>query len=194
MNHFLNQSKFLFFSFFVLITIGLVSAVNDSPGSNQNFWEKTTVTGKINKIDQKSHVVTLKEQNGNEISFAVDKKIDLSNFKNGDSVSAQYFRAVILSISKPTAAQEKQGNMVIERKTFSPAGIDIGGESLKQVKALTTIKSIDSANNTMIITGPDNKDLKILVPNTEIIKNFTAGEKAIVEYTESLATSLEKLK
>jgi hypothetical protein len=177
----------------MLITAGLIYAAN-GPGNNPNFWEKTTVTGKINKIDQKSHVVTLKEQNGNEISFAVDKKIDLSNFKNGDSVSAQYFRAVILNISKPTPEQEKQGNMVIERKTFSPAGIDIGGESLKQVKALTDIKSIDSTNNTIVIAGPDNKDLKLIVPNKEVLNNFAAGEKAVVEYTESLATSLEKLK
>jgi Cu/Ag efflux protein CusF len=193
MNHYLNQSRILLFSIFMLITIGLAFAAN-GPESNSNFWQKTTVNGKIDKVDQKSHMVTLKEQNGNEISFAVDKKIDLSNYKNGDSVSAQYFRPVILSISKPTAAQEKQGNMVIERKTFSPAGIDIGGESLKQVKVLTTVKSVDSANNTITITGPDNKDIKILVPNTEIIKNFAAGEKAVVEYTESLATSLEKLK
>jgi uncharacterized protein YaiL (DUF2058 family) len=84
--------------------------------------------------------------------------------------------------------------MVIERKTFSPVGIDIGGESLKQVKALVDIKAIDSTKNEITITGPDNKDIKILVPNENILKNLTVGAKAIVEYTESLATSLEKIK
>jgi hypothetical protein len=177
----------------MFISIGLVFAVNDS-GKNKNFWEKTTVTGKISNIDQKKHEVSLKDQNGNDISFIVDNKIDLSNFKNGDSISVQYFRAVALSTSKPSADQEKAGNMVIERKTFSPVGIDIGGESLKQVKALVDIKAIDSTKNEITITGPDNKDIKILVPNENILKNLTVGAKAIVEYTESLATSLEKIK
>jgi Cu/Ag efflux protein CusF len=177
----------------MFISIGLVFAAKDS-GNNKNFWEKMTVTGKISNIDKKNNQVTLRDQSGNEISFAVDNKIDLSNFKNGDSVSAQYFRAVALNISKPTPDQEKAGNMVIERKTFSPVGIDIGGESLKQVKALVDIKAIDSAKNEITVIGPDNKEIKILVPNGDMLTNFKKGEKAVIEYTESLATSLEKIK
>jgi uncharacterized protein YaiL (DUF2058 family) len=84
--------------------------------------------------------------------------------------------------------------MVIERKTFSPVGIDIGGESLKQVKALVDIKAIDSAKNEITVIGPDNKEIKILVPNGDMLTNFKKGEKAVIEYTESLATSLEKIK
>lgn len=193
MNNLLNTSRFLFLSLFMFISAGFLLAANE-PVDNSKFWEKITVTGKISKIDQETHEVTLKDQKGNEISFAVDKKIDISNFKDGDSVSAQYLRAVALKISKPTAEQEKQGNMVIERKTFSPAGIDIGGKSLKQVKALVDIKSIDKENMLLTITGPDNKELKIIVPDVHMFTNLNAGEKAVVEYTESLATSLEKLK
>lgn len=195
---YLNRFAFFFFVSIFFISSGLIYAQSESGSSSnknsKNFWEKITITAEVDKIDQKNHEVTLKDQNGDEITFVVDKNIDLSNIKKGDSVKAQYFRSIALNTAKATAEQEKEDVTIIEKKTFSPAGIDIGGEALKQIKALVTVKSIDSTKNELTVTGPKNKEYKITVPNKNMLKNLQEGAKVVVEYTESLATSLEKLK
>ncbi len=159
-----------------------------------NFWEKISITAQIINVNEKNNEVTVKGPEGNEVTFAVDKNVDLSNVKKGDSIRADYYRSIIIEITKPTPEQERQKYTVLETQKITPAGIDLAGGSLRQVKAIVTIKKIDSTTQEVTISGPKGKEYTLTVPYKKMLDNLKEGQNAVITYTEAFATTFEKTK
>lgn len=158
------------------------------------FWEKISITAQITNVNKKNNEVTVKGPEGNEVTFAVDENVDLSNVKKGDSIRADYYRSVIIDITKPTPEQERQKYTVLETQKIAPAGIDLAGGSLRQVKAIVTVKKIDSTTQEVTITGPKGKESTLTVPYKKMLNNLKEGQTVVITYTEAFATTFEKTK
>jgi hypothetical protein len=179
---------------FLATTVISENQSNSQKGHMGNFWQKQTITAEIVNVDKKKSEVTLKGPKGKEVSFVVDKNIDLSNIKKGDSVRAEYFRSVLLDLTKPTPEQEKQQYTILETRKIAPAGVDIAGGSLRQIKAVATVKKIDKSKNQIVVDGPEGNEYTLTVPDKKLLDVVKEGQNAVITYTEALATNLEKTK
>jgi Cu/Ag efflux protein CusF len=190
--------RYLILPVIIAFLSGVVISQTDSGMGNDNggkkIWEKKTITAEITKINKDNNEVTLKGPKGREISFIVDKNVNLSNLKEGDSVKAEYYRSVAMQVGKPTPEQEKQPFTVLEAKKIAPAGVDLAGGSLRQVKAVVNVKKVDRAAQQIVIEGPNGNEFTISVADKRIFDKIKEGENAVITYTEALATTLEKTK
>ena len=162
--------------------------------SGKNFWEKKTIKAEVTKVDKNNNEVTLKGPKDREITLVIDKNLDLRNVKEGDSVIAEFFRSVAIQVSKPTPQQEKEPFTILESKKIAPAGVELAGGSLRQIKALTTIKKVDMAAKQIVIEGLKGNEITLSVTDKNMLNKVKEGEKAVITYTEAMATRLEKTK
>ncbi len=167
---------------------------NPQNGDMGKFWKKQTITAEVVNVDKKRSEVTVKGPKGKEATFVVDKNIDLSNVKKGDSIRAEYYKSVLLDLTKPTPEQEKQQYTILETRKIAPAGVEIAGGSLRQIKAVATVKKIDKANNQIVVNGPEGNEYTLTVPDKKLLDVVKEGENAVITYTEALAITLEKTK
>ena len=162
--------------------------------SGKNFWEKQTIKAEVTKVDKNNNEVTLKGPKDKEVTLVIDKNLDLRNVKEGDSVTAEFFRSVAIQVSKPTPQQEKEPYTILESKKIAPAGVELAGGRLRQIKALTTVKKVDMAEKQIVIEGLKGNEITLSVTDKNMLEKVKKGEKAVITYTEAMATKLEKTK
>ena len=181
-------------SLFTSIAFSATQSGAESGKDSHKFWQKQSITAEITNVDKKKNEVTVKGPEGRDVTFNVNKNVDLSNVKKGDSIRADYYRSVVMDVNKPTPEQERQKYSVLESQKIAPAGIDIAGGSLRQIKAVVNIKKVDTTAQEVVITGPNGKEYTLSVPDKKMFDNLKEGQNAIVTYTEAIATKLEKTK
>lgn len=193
-----SRYRYLIIPVIIAFLSGMAFSQMDSGMANDNggkkFWEKKTIVAEVIKVDKSTGDVTLKGPRDGEMSFIVDKNIDLSNLKVGDSVKAEYYRSVAVQVGKPTPEQEKQPFTVLEAKKITPAGVDLAGGSLRQIKAVVTVKKVDKAAQQIVIEGPKGNEFIISIADKKMFDKIKEGENAVITYTEALVTMLEKTK
>jgi hypothetical protein len=181
-------------AFLSSLTFSQMDSGMGNDNSGKKFWEKKTITAEITKINKDKGEVTLKGPRGREVDFVVDKNIKLSDLKEGDSVKAEYYRSVVMQVGKPTPEQEKQPFKVLEAKKIAPAGVDLAGGSLRQIKAVVNVKKVDKAAQQIVIEGPNGNEFTLAIADKRMFDKIREGENAVITYTEALATMLEKTK
>lgn len=184
----------IIFSLFITLGFSQAQSSTENGQSDGNFWQKQTITAEITNVNKDLNEITVKGPEGKKTSFIVNEDVDLSDVKKGDSIRAEYYRSVLVDATKATPEQEKQPNVVIETKKVSPAGVDLAGGSLRQIKAVVKVKKIDKNTKEVTLEGPENKEYTISVPDNSLLDNLEEGEKAVVTYTEAFATTFEKTK
>jgi Cu/Ag efflux protein CusF len=182
------------FSLFISVGFSQAQSSTENGQSNGEFWKKQTITAEITNVDKDINEITVKGPQGNELSFIVNENVDLSDVKKGDSIRAEYYQSILVDATKPTPEQEKQPVSVIETKKITPAGVDLAGGSLRQIKAVVKVKKIDESNQEVTLEGPNNKEYTISVPDKSKLDQLEEGKKAIVTYTEAFATTFVKTK
>jgi Cu/Ag efflux protein CusF len=184
----------LIIAFLSGVTFSQMDSGMGNDNSGKKFWEKKTITAEVTKVNKKNSEVTLKGPKGRELTFIVDKNIDLSNLKEGDLVKAEYYRSVVMQVGKPTPEQEKQPFTILEAKKIAPAGVDLAGGNLRQIKAVVNVKKVDRAAQQIVIEGPNGNEFTLAIADKRMLDKVKEGENAVITYTEALATTLEKTK
>ena len=129
-----------------LSVVPLLAGTGQTPVS-----QSTTValTATIESIDTANRTVTLKKTDGSSLEIAAEPEMQgFNTLKVGDQVTATYYEAIVVSVSKPgTPAPPAEPVTAIQRKERKPTGRT---EVLKvqEPKALQNIKAGDTVDVT----------------------------------------------
>jgi Cu/Ag efflux protein CusF len=80
-------------------TVGIVRGTGPKPGGTLSQQKTAVVTVQV--IDMKTPSVTIKTGDGSVMSFKVEDKKNLANFKVGDKVQITYTQALAISVEAP---------------------------------------------------------------------------------------------
>ena len=151
----------------------------------------TTVTATVTQIDQKTRQITLKAQDGREVSFvASDEVKNFAQMKVGDVVTATYTEALAYEVKKGGTAGASQ---TIAGGT-AQAGAKPAAALGQQTTVTVTITAIDPAAPSVTFRGPagNTKTVKVLHP--ERLKDVSVGDTVEITYTEAIAIKVESAK
>ena len=157
----------------------------------QAVTASSTVTATVTQIDQKTRQVTLKAQDGREVSFvASDEVKNFAQMKVGDVVTATYTEALAYEVKKGGTAGASQAVAGGTAK----AGAKPAGVVAQQTTVTVTITAIDPAVPSVTFKGPagNTKTVKVLHP--ERLKGVSVGDTVEITYTEALAIKVETAK
>jgi hypothetical protein len=153
------------------------------------------VRAKVQAVNYKRRLITLKGPDGKALTFKVDKAVKrLKEIKVGDTVLAQYFTSFAYEVRKPTAAEKKNPKTVVESAGKSEPGMPPAAAAALRARAIVTIEAIDHAAKTVTVKGPEGRVVTIKAEHPENLKRVKVGDTVAVTYSEAVAVSLEPLK
>jgi Cu/Ag efflux protein CusF len=122
------------------------------------------VTATVEAVDQATRAVTLKDANGEKVSFIVGPNArNLAQLKVGDVVTIEYGQAVAVKLAK-TSVKER-ARTVTEAIERAEPGQKPGGVVAREVKVTASIEKIDTKTNMVTLKGPQQTvDMKVQDP------------------------------
>jgi len=148
-------------------------------------------SAKVEAVDQKTRMVTLKGPKGDSVTFkASDKVRNLAQVKVGDDVKFAYYQSLAVRVLKEGEAfpAEAAGAVAARAKPGEkPAGV-VGTET--SVNA--TITAIDKKAKTATLKGEDGKSVTVKPLRPEKLNEVKVGDRLVITYTEAVAISVEK--
>ncbi len=154
--------------------------------------ETVELTATITAIDAGTRAVTLKGQQGKEMTITAGPEVkNFAQMKVGDQVKVKYVEALTLELKKgstaPVARTDKAGAGAA-KPGERPAGA-VG----RQVTVMAEVVALDPAKQVVTLRGPQRTlDLKVADP--EQFKRIAKGDRVEATYTEALAIAVEPAK
>lgn len=171
--------------------LGLASAATAgtaAPIKGEAVIATQQVTATVVAVDQKTREVTLKTQDGRELSFvAGDAVKNLAQMKAGDLVTATYTEALAYEVKKEGAA----GVATTAAAAGAPLGAKPAGVIAQQTTATVTITAIDPSVPSVTFKGPAGNTRTIKVRHPEKLQGVKVGDMVDITYTEALAIKVE---
>jgi hypothetical protein len=154
--------------------------------------ETVEVTATITAIDAATRAVTLKGQQGKEMTITAGPEVkNFAQMKVGDQVKVKYVEALTLELKKGSTAP-------VARTDTAGAGAAKPGERPagavgRQVTVMAEVVALDPAKQVVTLRGPQRTlDLKVADP--EQFKRVAKGDRVEATYTEALAIAVEPAK
>ncbi|HXX09873.1 MAG TPA: hypothetical protein VEK05_00025 [Burkholderiales bacterium] len=141
-------------------------------------------------IDPKSRMVSLKTPDGKESTFYVDERVrNLPQVKVGDEVRIAYVVALAWKLNKSNkAAPSPEVETAVTRA--EPGAKPAGGVA-RRISFTASVESIDLANGTVTLKGPEGNSRAFKARNPDNLKKVKVGDLVDITYTESVAVKLE---
>jgi len=194
------ETKSLVKIMFFFLTISILQACcasKDKKISEADTREITagaTITATVKAVDLEKRELTLNDQSGAGITFAVDERVKrLNEIKPGDKIKLEYFISLISEIREPTEDEKDEPLTVLENMAKAPADTSPAAGGLRQIRAVVTIKDIDLERNLVTIKGPMGRYLTLKPVYPERLKLVKEEDTVIITYTEALAVAVEKV-
>src|SRR5262245_55037478 len=170
--------------------IALAAAVSAQAPATQGeaIVGTVQVTATVAKIDQATRQVTLKANDGREVSFVADPAVkNLSQVKPGDQVVATYMEALAYEVKKGGSAGASGTAVGGTAKPGGQPAAAIG----KQVTLAVTIAAIDPKVPSVTFKGPEGNTRTIKVLRPERLQGVSVGDTVELTYTEALAIKVD---
>jgi hypothetical protein len=145
------------------------------------------VTATVEAVDQATRAVTLKDANGEKVSFiAGDEVRNLAQLKKGDVVTIEYGQALAVKLAKSSSkTRERTVTEAIER---AKPGEKPGGVIAREVKVIASIEKIDAKGSIVTLKGPKQTvDVKV---DPAMLKGVKVGDFVEARYTEAMKVSV----
>ena len=146
------------------------------------------VTATVAKIDQATRQVTLKTNDGREVTFVADPAVkNLPQVKAGDQVVATYTEALAYEVKKGGSAGLSG---TVAGGTAKP-GATPAAAIAQQVTLTVTIAAIDLKVPSVTFKGPQGNTRTIKVQRPERLQGVSVGDTVELTYTEALAVKID---
>lgn len=155
----------------------------------ETVMASATVTATVVKVDQKTREVTLKGEDGREVSFVASEDVrNLAQVKPGDVVTATYAEAL--------AYEVKKGGTVVGPATVVGGGAAEPGSRpaagiARQTTATVIITAIDHKVPSVTFKGPQGNTRTIKVMHPEKLEGVSVGDTVELTFTEAFAIKVE---
>lgn len=153
--------------------------------------QTVTATAAVQKIDQKTRMVTLKGSDGQTKTIHVSDDVkNLDQVKKGDLVTIAYYEQIAWELKKKGTAEP--GMDAAADATRAPAGSMPGAVAGAAVSVTAKITKIDRKTDTVTLKGPQGKTVSVKVKNPSRLEGVKVGDLVEITYTEAMAISVEK--
>lgn len=151
---------------------------------------QTTAT--VEKVDYKARKLTLKSNEGKELTLDVGPEVQrLDEIKKGDVLEVEYVESIAVSVQQPGAASDSPDgaySVLIRNPTQSPSGKLIDTETVS-----ATVESVDVEKRVVELLRDDGSKVKVAVsPDVQRLQDVKKGDTIAVKYTRSVALSIHK--
>ncbi|MBM4244901.1 MAG: hypothetical protein FJ148_13985 [Deltaproteobacteria bacterium] len=167
-------------------------SVSESETPKGGEIEQTvTVTAAVQKIDQKTRMVTLKGPDGELKTIQVSEDVrNLPQVKKGDLVTVAFYESIAWELKKKGTAEPSIDAAADASR--APAGSRPGVVGGAGVSVTAAITKIDRKANTVSLKGPEGKVVTVKVKNPSRLEGVKVGDLVEITYTEAIAISVEK--
>jgi Cu/Ag efflux protein CusF len=149
-------------------------------------------TATIQAIDSTNRLITLRDEKGQEDTYAVGPEITRFNeLKVGDKVKMTYYESLVLQVRKPG---DKPAPSTAETAVNRGKGALPGGSIAMQEKMTVTVKSIDPKTPSITVTTPDGRTVTRKVEDPKNLAAVKVGDQIDITYTQALLASIERAK
>jgi Cu/Ag efflux protein CusF len=156
-------------------------------------WQKASLTATVEEVNQDEREITLQGPEGKTRTFQVDERVQrLEEFQAGDQVNVTFYRSLAAELREPTEQEKQQPLQIMGQARRTPPDAQPGAAGIEQIKAVGTIESIDTENQTVEIKGPEGNTHALTVEDPTRLEQVQEGDTVVVTFTEALAISLEK--
>ncbi|RZU02752.1 hypothetical protein [Rivibacter subsaxonicus] len=147
------------------------------------------VAATVAAIDQASRAVTLKAEDGSQMSFIAGPEVrNLAQVKVGDRVVLTYAIAGALSLKKGSGAAPERVEAV--SGTRAPEGSAPAATAVREVTITANVVSIDAKTQMVRLRGPQRTvDLKVEDP--ALLKEVKVGDLVEARFRESVALRVD---
>lgn len=150
-----------------------------------------TVTAKVIRIDQKQRVVTLRNATGDEFDVVVGEEVkNLPQVRKGDDVVVTYYESRVITLRKKGDA--KPGVETGEGIVTAAPGAKPSATAARKTTLTATVVGLDKAAGQLTLKGPKGKVVTLKAREPRRLEDVKVGDLIEVEYTESVAVSVEK--
>lgn len=149
------------------------------------------VRATVSAIDLDTRLVTLTREDGTEVDFvAGDEVKNLAQVAVGDTVTAQYYRSMAISV------RPAEGSMRVESSSggsTAEPGEKPMANYLGEMTVVAEIISIDSEAQTVVLKGLGEAGIgleTVHVQNPANLAGVEVGDQVVITYLEALAIAV----
>jgi TusA-related sulfurtransferase len=149
----------------------------------------STVTSKVKSVNQKTRMVTLVNDAGEEVTFKADQRIkNLKQLKKGDVVTATVTETLSARVLNPgeTPTAAASGSTVAS----APLGAKPAGYAAKEVYVVATIAAIDKDNMIVTLKNAQGEAFPVKAREKKNVEKLAVGDNIEIHATQSLAVEV----
>jgi len=145
----------------------------------------TTLTAKIEAVDQAKRTVTLKGQMGHLVTLNVDQSVkNFAQVKAGDEIVVKYVEALSIKLDKGGAG--RGASFATTGPVTAAPGQKPGVAQERRTVIVATVQGIDVPRQEVLLQGPAGNFAEVKVKDPSVIKEVKVGDNVQVTYTEAV--------
>jgi hypothetical protein len=154
---------------------------------------EATMTSTVEYINTRTRVVTLRNEEGHNISFVVDDSVQrLDEVRVGDTVNVRYRATLVAELRPATSAEMTAPIVITSGDTRSPEGTTPAAIRARVTRIVTTVQAVDLNNMTVTLRGPMGDEAVVRGRSLDNLKKLNVGDTIVITTTRSVAVALEK--
>jgi len=176
---------------FLLLTLCAIPGAN-LLAQGAGVGELAVVTAEVTAIDKKTRMITLKGEEGNEVTLDVGEQVaNFDQIKVGDTVSVSYYESIAIALGEPGAAPGVEAEEVAGRADEGqlPAGM-----VAQQITVSASVLAIDKKSRTVTLGLEDGSEAERKVDKSvAAFDELQVGDTIQVTLTRALAVKVDRV-
>ena len=153
--------------------------------------QSMTVSAVVEAIDHETRVVTVRKQDGEEITFTASEEArNLDQVEVGDVLIAEYVESVSIDVIA------NDGGLEVDSAEVAGMGRTAEGEmpgfaAMDASVVIATVEEINVEMNTFKLKGPDGTVSEYAARNPDNLNRAVVGDLVVITVTEAIAIAVE---
>jgi len=146
--------------------------------------EAVTVDATVHSVNQRRHLITLKDAEGDSIKLRFKEATpQITQLNKGDRVNINYYKSVAVMLAKP--GEEPTGHEQ-EEYVIAPEEGQPGTIVVNSIKATATVEKVDPKKRHVKLKEADGHTVNLKVDkNVRNLDQIQPGDQIVVRYTEA---------
>lgn len=165
-------------------------AMEKATAEKPSASEKIVVTmeAAVTAINQETREVTLKNADGESVTFIADDKVrNLAQVEVGDMLSVEYMEGVMIEVVDPAT---ELGTSTADAAGRAKQGEKPGGVAISETSVVVVIEAIDLENETATVKTAEGQSKIVKARNPENLKKVAVGDKVMITFTQGIAIAV----
>ncbi len=148
----------------------------------------TSLTARIEAVDQANRTVTLKGQMGHVVTLKVGPQVkNFAQVKVGDEIVLKYIEALSIKLDK---GGERGAAVMSSGPVTAPPGAKPGVAAEQQTVIVAKVRGKDPLRQEVLLEGPLSRFAEVKVKESNIFNAVNVGDTVKVTYTEAVVVDV----